>query len=250
MVESAHSLWRTARSWNGTFVASFNACFFLGLVILSLYGENAVQAVPPERFGAAVFAGVPLMNGLLTVLAVLALDRFLGRRRYLRATEGGRHQLALTAFLAGGAGILTAMSVVGMFAVTSMIVYATFSNIRAFGRKMGELLQAGSVAGKKDVSLFFNFFLNLVITFTVVNLSLNEAHHSLGLPWGFNFGENIAGIIDSLYFTVITMVTAGYGDIVPQTPMAKLVVVLECLTSYVMLGLMIGIISRGVDFNK
>lgn len=46
------------------------------------------------------------------------------------------------------------------------------------------------------------------------------------------------------------MVTAGYGDIVPHTPMAKLVVVMECLTSYVMLGLMIGIVSRGVDFRK
>lgn len=225
--------------------------FFLGLVILSLYGENVVRAAPAERFGAIVFVGVPLVNGLSTALAVLVLDRFLGRRRYLRPAEGnGRRKLALAAFLAGSAGILTAMSAAGMFAVTSMIVYATVSNIRAFVRKMGELLQAGSIAGKKDVSLFFAFFLNLVITFTVVNLSLNEAHHSLGLPWGFNFGENIAGVIDSLYFTVITMVTAGYGDIVPHTPMAKLVVVMECLTSYVMLGLMIGIVSRGVDFRK
>lgn len=242
---------RKAPSWNATLVASFNVCFFLGLVLLSLYGSGLIHQVPSEWYKGVVYGVVPLVNGALTAMAVYGIDRFLARRHYLNRTgESSREKLLAVAFVAGAAGIFMAVSPVGTFAASLLIVYATVSSIRAFARKMGELLQVGSVAGKKDVAVFFNFFLSLIITFAVINLSLNEAHHSLNLPWGFHYGDNIDGVVDSLYFTVITMVTVGFGDIVPQTAAAKLVVVIECLVSYVMLGLMIGIISRGVDFKK
>ncbi len=53
-------------------------------------------------------------------------------------------------------------------------------------------------------------------------------------------------MINALYFSVVVMTTLGFGDIVPLTPDAKMVVVLQCLTSYIMFALMIGILMRGI----
>ncbi|AWR94154.1 ion channel [Acidianus brierleyi] len=41
---------------------------------------------------------------------------------------------------------------------------------------------------------------------------------------GHNFNENI-NLINAIYFTIITLSTVGYGDIVPLTPIAKMFVV-------------------------
>ena len=62
-------------------------------------------------------------------------------------------------------------------------------------------------------------------------------------------GLNIKGInvfFDSFYFSVITFTTLGYGDILPLNNIAKAVVISEVLIGFVMLGLLVGIISRKV----
>ena len=45
----------------------------------------------------------------------------------------------------------------------------------------------------------------------------------LGLDGGFNVRMNI---VDAFYFTVVTMATVGYGDIVPVSPAAKIFVMI------------------------
>lgn len=41
---------------------------------------------------------------------------------------------------------------------------------------------------------------------------------------GHNFNENM-NLINAIYFTIITLSTVGYGDIIPLTPIAKMFVV-------------------------
>ena len=45
---------------------------------------------------------------------------------------------------------------------------------------------------------------------------------------------------------MITFTTLGYGDILPLNNIAKAVVISEVLIGFVMLGLLVGIISRKV----
>ena len=112
------------------------------------------------------------------------------------------------------------------------------------------MLSPDSKATVRDLAEFAVFFINLVIAFTVINVSLNTIHNSLGLPLAFNLGNGMNALFNGVYYSIITMTTVGYGDIYPQNTLARIIVSMECLTSYILLGIMIGIICRGVDFNK
>ena len=64
-------------------------------------------------------------------------------------------------------------------------------------------------------------------------------------PFGFGHGEGEL-FLNALYYTVVSMTTLGFGDIVPVTWDGKLLLIFQCLVSYVMFALMIGIVTRGV----
>ena len=49
---------------------------------------------------------------------------------------------------------------------------------------------------------------------------------------------------DYFYFSVIAFTTAGFGDILPSTALLKLIVAIEVLLGYVMLGILINLIQR------
>lgn len=49
---------------------------------------------------------------------------------------------------------------------------------------------------------------------------------------------------DYFYFSVIAFTTAGFGDILPSTALLKLIVAVEVLLGYVMLGILITLIQR------
>lgn len=158
--------------------------------------------------------------------------------------------LFLTGFIAGIACIYIVLDELTTYAITALIVYAAYINIKSFAGKLSGLLAPDERASTRDLSEFTSFFINLLITFSVINLSLNTIHISLGTQIAFNFSEGVQGILDAIYFGLITMTTVGYGDIYPHSSVARAVVGLECLTSYVLLGIMIGIVSRGVDFGS
>ncbi|KAK9067024.1 hypothetical protein SSX86_014348 [Deinandra increscens subsp. villosa] len=58
-------------------------------------------------------------------------------------------------------------------------------------------------------------------------------------------GKKTYGILDSMYFSVVTMTTVGYGDLVPETNFAKL---LACV--FVFMGMFLGgfALSKAADY--
>jgi hypothetical protein len=53
-------------------------------------------------------------------------------------------------------------------------------------------------------------------------------------------------LLDSLYFSIATFATVGYGDILPHTPLEKLLVISEIIIGYLMGGLLIAILAKRV----
>lgn len=86
----------------------------------------------------------------------------------------------------------------------------------------------------RSFSLFFFWTFSIIFGFSLIYLCSCSGISSIN------------SYIDSLYFSVITFSTLGYGDILPTNSLGKIVVMLEVFFGYIMLGLLVGIISRRV----
>lgn len=53
-------------------------------------------------------------------------------------------------------------------------------------------------------------------------------------------------LLDCLYFSIVTFATVGYGDILPHTPLEKILVISEIIIGYLMGGLLIAILAKRV----
>lgn len=238
-------------SFRTIFINDFNLCFFVSAVLISVIPDpdNMLRGWSELSRRLTFFFLIPAFNGLITAAVSLLLNHYFARKDYaVIYYTAERSKLALTAFLAGFCSIYVSLSDFGTYLVSLLIIFISGINVKNFAAKLSQLLAPDTKATPRDLGRFANFFINLMITFTVINLSVNAVHGNLHLPRAFNFGSGIDGILDAVYFSIITMTTVGYGDIIPQTVVARIVVGFECLTSYFMLGIMIGIITRGISF--
>ena len=53
--------------------------------------------------------------------------------------------------------------------------------------------------------------------------------------------------VESVYFTIITLSTIGYGDIIPITPREKILVIFYALIGSIMMGYNINLIGNLID---
>lgn len=233
------------------FIHDFNLCFFLSLIILAVYQDFTGQYIISDHTHYFKYILLPVINGLLTIIPALLLNTFFRNRRYTkRYYTKNRRDLTLVAFLAGFLSIYITVSNTYTYIISLFIIFLAYKNIMDFSRLLIKLLEPRKMATPKDIGEFANFFINLVITFAVINLSINSIHYNFELNPAFNFQKGGASIIDAIYFSIITMTTVGYGDLIPYNVIGRAVVGLECLTSYLMLGIMISIVTRGIKLNK
>ncbi len=232
-------------------LGNFNLCFFVSLIILSLLPDPEIfmHRYPKQIWFS--YLVIPAINGLLTMLIILGLNRRFAKQNYTkRYYTQDTNSLIQVSFLAGFSSLYLTLSGWGTLIISLGIIYIAYMSVRSFASQISGLLEPDKMATAEDLGEFANFFINLIISFTVINISINMLHSSIGNTQAFNFGSGIRGIIDALYFSIITMTTVGYGHIVPDSIIARIAVSFECLTSYIMLGIMIGIICRGVTFTK
>ncbi|KAK4484760.1 hypothetical protein RD792_007354 [Penstemon davidsonii] len=58
-------------------------------------------------------------------------------------------------------------------------------------------------------------------------------------------GEKVDGVLDSVYFCIVTMTTVGYGDLVPDSAATKLLACAFVFSGMALIGLML---SKGADY--
>ena len=235
------------------FLSHLNLCIFISLFVLSFHHETVVSTLSQYILDPwKNFIVIPAGNALLTAIIYLGLNKWLAHKHWTLQPFDKENKTAIfiTGCIGGICSIYLALNEITTYLISALILYSTYHQVKRFIKKLSGLLSPDSKATVRDLAEFAVFFINLVIAFTVINVSLNTIHNSLNLPLAFNLGDGMNALFNGVYFSIITMTTVGYGDIYPQTTLARVIVGIECLTSYILLGIMIGIISRGVDFNK
>lgn len=236
----------------GVAATHFVPCIFAGAILLL-----AARGLPlPPGFLPGGIAG-ELIRGVFNGLAVAGLVTAFHRRNNRLRERGGAgtrplvsaahiRRAGLTGFLAGSSGVLLTAGIWPIMALAAIIWAILVWNLRSFIRHIGGMLRPGSVITWCDVGELLRIYLTMLLGFTLLNAALDGLHILAGAHHAFGFHGSGDGFINALYFTVVTMTTVGFGDIVPLTWDAKALLVVQSLLSYFMFALMVGIITRGV----
>ncbi|XP_057463888.1 two-pore potassium channel 1-like [Actinidia eriantha] len=95
-----------------------------------------------------------------------------------------------------------------------------------------DLISSKEQLSLKRVSVYFGIYLGLgTLCFFLVKDHIN--------------GKKTNVVIDAMYFCVVTMTTVGYGDLVPNTVLAKL---LSCIFVFTGMGLVGFVLSKAADY--
>ena len=229
-------------------VNSFNLCYLVSLLILALFSRQIALLFAPNYY-IYFYVLLPVVNGALSC-AVIALFFKLMKHHGSGMRYQHKNRILAVAFLTGLLTIYAAGSQIVALGVFLTVMYVTVINLSDFMRRLWVYLQPDKVMTKEDLINFSAFFISLITAFTVLNLTVSFLHDFFGNSPAFNFKPGIEGILDAVYFTFIAMTTVGFGDVVPLTPFAKIIVSFECVSSYIMLALFIGVINRGVVKSK
>ena len=238
--------------WLTHFVPSF----FAGAVLLLTVKDLPLPRLIPAGGGGDLAKAA--FNGAAVALLVVLFHRLRDRRmRHLwpeasAIYTGSRLRCAaLVGFLAGAADILLTLSEWGVLFLALLVLFVLMWNLRAFTRRSVALLRPDSEITWKDVNELLRIYLATLIGFTLVNAAVDGLHVLAGVTPPFDFAS--AGgelFLNALYYTVVTMTTLGFGDIVPHTWDGKLLLIVQSLLSYFMFAFMIGIITRGVTSSR
>lgn len=231
----------------------FVPCLFAGFVTLYLghtVWPGQGMAMLAENILSPRSALVGACNGIAVTLIAVAYHFVRYRNRGGRRTQETATPFWITgcvAFTIGSLGVLLGLHNSGILLLTAIVLGILVLHLRTFSRHMVNMLKPGNLATWSDVSEFMRIYMTMLAGFTLINATMEGIHLMAGStpPFGFNqVGGDI--FLNSLYYTVVTMTTLGFGDIVPKTWDGKLLLIFQCLVSYFMFALVIGIVTRGV----
>lgn len=230
-------------------------CSFMGLILIELlYVTFTPVHHGGKHFSPAEITTGTAINGFLVALFTWIFHWIRDRWRVKHMIQNQyptpwKWRLVASAigFVCGGLDVLFFLVSWAFLALTLTILIMVVLHLRRFLRQVISLLRPGQFADWSDVGRLVHLYATMLAAFTVITVSLTLLPIFLiGYPEPFSIPADTASIIDAVYFCVVMMTTLGFGDIVPQTLAAKIVVSLQCMISYAMFGLMIGIITRGV----
>ena len=206
--------------------------FDVALLVLIVLSVIAVVLESVDSFAAA---HGPLLRGVEWALTVLFTIEYVLRiasignpRRYVLSPYGIIDLLAilptyLSLFFAGTQSLLV------IRALRLLRVFRVLKLVRFVGE--ARMLREAMRASARKIIVFLFFVLTMVVIVGAV-MYLVE-----GKPSGFD------NIPISIYWTIVTMTTVGYGDIAPQTVLGRVIASIVMIMGYGIIAVPTGIVS-------
>lgn len=230
------------------FLASFAPCFLVATATLLVLLVWLVEAEGGQtRFPLPALALIAATNAGLCGGTVLFLGLSLKRALAVLARPGALRNLTGVGVVAGLAAPFV-LKLWGAVIAGTVIVLLVARHVTRFFVSLRVMLAPDYRLTWVSLGRLILTYGNLMAAFSIINLNLAIGAGFLaeGEPaFAFSTGPDI--LVDVLYFSVVLMTTVGFGDIAPLTPLAKAVVAVECLLSYVMFALAIGLVVRGIE---
>lgn len=117
--------------------------------------------------------------------------------------------------------IIRLLRVLRIFRILKLVRYLSEANI----------LMRSMLASRRKIFVFFCTVLVMATVFGSIMFIVEGPAH------GFS------SIPKSIYWTIVTITTVGYGDIIPQTPLGQVVASLAMLTGYSIIAVPTGILT-------
>ncbi|MGL1860933.1 MAG: potassium channel family protein [Pseudodesulfovibrio sp.] len=240
------------------FFTHFVPCMFLGVALMYVVEGLTPQEVVLRSTSTPIPLTeyiIALANGLIVALLAVAFHWNNNRRHKVPSphrivSKKTIFYAAIVGFISGAYEVLLELHDLGIIILTLLVLVILVWHLRIFAHDIITMLRPGNIATWGDVRELLRIYLNMLAGFTLINATVEGVHILMGSPPPFGFIQDGRIFLNSLYYTVVTMTTLGYGDIVPKTWDTKLLLIFQCLVSYIMFALMIGITTRGVVSSR
>lgn len=210
--------------------------FDVGLLVAILLSILAVTLESVRSFAEQFGTELRILEWIFTVLfTVEYLVRIytIGQPlRYMRSFFGLVDLLSilptyLSFFIAGSQSLLAirAIRLLRVFRVLKLAKYLGEANV----------LLAALRASRMKITVFLGSVLIIVIVMSsLMYLIEGEEHGFVSIP-------------ASMYWTIVTMTTVGYGDISPQTPLGRVVASMLMIVGYGIIAVPTGIVTAEIS---
>ncbi|RPA62072.1 ion transporter [Shewanella frigidimarina] len=203
-------------------------CIVLSVILIFIDTTEYVNSLYGDYISIAEWT----FTVLFTVEYILRLYCSLNRLHYARSFFGVVDLVSILPSYLGlifpGANVALALRVLRLFRVFRVLKLLRYLSD-------GQILLKAMVQSGRKVFMFF-FSVSLIIMVLSVVMYVVEGPNN-----GFT------SIPKSMYWTVVTITTVGYGDITPQTPLGQGIAALTMLIGYSIIAIPTGILTAEIS---
>ncbi|PMG73062.1 ion transporter [Shewanella sp. 10N.286.51.B7] len=203
-------------------------CILLSVLLIILDTIDSYH----QQYGQVIYYAEWAFTWLFTIEYLLRFYGSVSRLAYMRSFYGIVDLLSiLPSFLAlifPGANVSLAFRILRLFRVFRVLKLLRYLS-------EGNLLLKAMIQARRKVFIFF-FSVSLIIMALSVVMYVVE-----GPANGFT------SIPKSMYWTIVTITTVGYGDITPQTNLGQAIASLTMLIGYSIIAIPTGILTAEIS---
>lgn len=203
-------------------------CIVLSVILIFIDTIEHINS----RYGDYISIAEWTFTVFFTVEYILRLYCSLNRLHYARSFFGVVDLVSILPSYLGlifpGANVALALRVLRLFRVFRVLKLLRYLSD-------GNLLIKAMMQSSRKVFIFF-FSVSLIIMVLSVVMYVVEGPNN-----GFT------SIPKSMYWTVVTITTVGYGDITPQTPLGQGIAALTMLVGYSIIAIPTGILTAEIS---